>query len=95
MDSATILKWWHYAGILATATGVIASEAAPLVGSNPHGAAIVGILGAASVSITTIMNKLANDKVVAAIINDPGSPTPQGLGIPVPTNPAVIAGLQK
>lgn len=84
MNSSTILKYWHYAGIVATVTGVAAQELTPLAAAWPKAAAVVTGLGAISLGITSAMNKLANDKVVAAIINDPSSPTPQGLGIPTP-----------
>ncbi len=84
MNSAKLLKIWHLAGMIATGAGVVAAQIAPLVSAYPKATAICLGVGAASLTVTAFMNKLANDKIVQALINDPSSPTPQGFGIPTP-----------
>ncbi len=84
LNSATVLEAWHYIGLGTTAVGMVATQIAPLVDSSPKASAIVGSIGAASLTITSIMQRIANNKIVKSIINDPSSPTPQGFGIPKP-----------
>lgn len=87
MDSAKLLKYWHLTGLAVAAIGGVAIELQPLTASYPHVGKIVAGVGAISVAFSLAMDKLAKDKVVAAIINDPSGPTPQGFGIPKPTAP--------
>ncbi len=82
MDSAKILHWWHLAGVAATALSVVAAELTPVVSHYPKAAAIVGTVSALSLAITTAMNKLATDKVIAAYVNDPATSTVAGFGVP-------------
>src|SRR5260221_284674 len=96
IDSAAILNGWHYLGMVVTGAGFIAKEAAPLVGANPKAAAVVAMVGAGSLTATAVMTRIANNKIVQSIINDPSSPTPQGMGIPTPevsTDSAVQAAV--
>lgn len=84
MDKAKIIHYWHIAGIAASALSVLAADLTPVVSTWPKVSAAVAAISAISLATTSLINKLAQDKVIAAIINDPASPTPQGLGIPVP-----------
>ena len=94
MDSQKILHYWHVAGAAVTGLGIIANEAAPIAKAFPKAAPIVAGIGMISFFCTSVMVKVADDKVIMAVINDPNSPTPQGLGIPKPTNPEVIKQLE-
>ena len=84
MNTAKILKWWHFTGMVALAASTVATQVQPLIAAYPRATAICLGISAASMALTSFMNKLANDKVVQAIINDPSSPTPQGFGLPAP-----------
>ncbi len=82
MESAKVLHWWHIAGIAATSLSVVAAELTPVVSQYPKAAAAVASVSAISLAVTTAMNKIANDKVIAAYVNDPATSTVTGFGVP-------------
>lgn len=92
MNTAMILKVWHYLGLLVGGLGFASTELAPLAAGSgsAHAVAVVTAVGVVSATATTIMSKIANDKVVLAMVNSPIAPTPVGFGIPTPTAPASI-----
>lgn len=82
MDSAKILHYWHLAGAVVAAVSVAAAELTPVVSQYPKASAIVASLNGLSLAITSIMTKIAQDKVIQAVVNAPAVPTPTGIGIP-------------
>lgn len=85
MDSAKILKYWHLAGAIVAGVSVVAAELTPVVSQYPKASAIVASLNGLSLAATSIMTKLAQDKIIQAVVDAPAVPTPTGLGIPAAT----------
>jgi hypothetical protein len=96
IDTAKVLAYWHLAGIIVAGVGGAATQIQPFTAAYPKVGAIVAGIGLASLGVSSWMSRIANDKVVRSLINDPTSPTPQGFGIPTPDpvgTPATVAAV--